>query len=203
MTLPAWASGTAYLAGARVSPTVPDGTAWLAETGGTSGGTEPTWPTAEPWTVVDGGVTWGLASTFRARCVAGVYAVLTDFRSANPTLLKGLWRARPKSMTNLDLPGAYLGPRRETVAHGSQIRQTTLTVPVTAIVPVPDNAEAETFMDDLMDALRDAFTLNYHAASGFSITSQEGADDGDQPEGGVPYLANSLAIVNTIAEGRI
>jgi len=147
-------------------------------------------------------VHWGLATSFRARCVAGVYTVLSDFRTANPTLLKGLFRARPKSMTNLDLPGAYLGTRRETVFNGSDIRQTTLSIPVTAVVPVPDNAEAETFMDDLMDGLRDAFTLHYHAASNFSITAQEAADEGDQPEGGVPYLANSLVIVNTIAEGR-
>src|SRR5690242_18555615 len=100
MTLPVWTAGTAYLLGARVTPVSPDGTVWLAESPGTSGGTQPTWPTHEPWTVVDGGVTWGLASSFRARCVAGVYDVLSDFRDANPTLLKGLAHARPKSMTN-------------------------------------------------------------------------------------------------------
>jgi hypothetical protein len=202
VTLPVWTAGTAYLVGARVTPVVADGTAWLAEVAGTSGISEPVWPTIAPWTVVDGGVTWGLASTFRARCVSGVYTVLSDLRTANPTLLKGLWKSRPKSMTNLDLPGAYLGTRREAVTHSSAIRQTTLSIPVTFVVPVPDNAEAETFMDDLMDAARDAFTLNYHAASGFSITAQDSADEGDEPEGGVPYLANSLVIVNTIAEGR-
>ena len=202
MTLPIWTATTVYAVGTRITPVTADGTVWLVETAGTSGAGEPTWPTNAPWTVTDGTVHWGLGSSFRAKCVAGVYTVLSDFRTANPTLLKGLWHARPKSMTNLDLPGAYLGTRRETVVHGSDIRQTTLSIPVTAVVPVPDNAEAELFMDDLMDGLRDAFTLHYHAASGFSITAQEAADEGDQPEGGVPYLANSLVIVNTIGEGR-
>jgi len=202
MSLPVWTALTAYIVGARATPVVADGTVWLVETAGTSGAAQPTWPTNAPWTVTDGTVHWGLGSSFRARCVAGDYTVLSDFRTANPTLLKGLARARPKSATNLDLPGAFLGPRREQVVHGSNIRQTTVDVPITVLVPVPDNAEAESLMDDLMDGLRDAFTLHYHAASGFSITAQTDAAEVDEPEGGVPYLANSLVISHTIAEGR-
>ncbi len=45
-------------------------------------------------------------------------------------------------------------------------------------------------------------SLGYHAASNFSITGEDSADEGDEPEGAVPYLANTLVITNSIAEGR-
>lgn len=200
--LPTWTANTAYVVGTRVTKVADDNTVWLVETAGTSGNAEPTWPIVAPWTVADGGVSWGLASSFRRKCVVGVYGVLTSFVTANPTLLRTGRKARPKSLTNADLPCAWLDPRRETVTHGGSIRQTTLTVPVKVAVPVPDNAEAETLLDDILDGLRDAFTLNYHAVSGFAITGQDSADEFDEPEGGVPYLVNTLLVVNTIAEGR-
>jgi hypothetical protein len=57
-------------------------------------------------------------------------------------------------------------------------------------------------MDAIMDGLRDAFTLAYHAANGVSITAQGVANDQDLPELGVPYLANIISIVSTVSEGR-
>jgi hypothetical protein len=202
MGLPAWAANTAYVVGTRVTKVADDNSVWLVETAGTSGNTEPTWPTTAPWTVTDGGVSWGLASSFRRKCVVGINTVLTDFVAANPTLVRSVRKSRPKSLTNTDLPCVWLGVRREVVTHGSQIRQTTLTVPVSVAVPVPDNAEAELLLDDILDGLRDAFTLNYHAASGFAISAQEDADEADEPEGATPYLVNTIAIVNTIGEGH-
>jgi hypothetical protein len=63
-------------------------------------------------------------------------------------------------------------------------------------------AQAEAQMDAIMDGLRDAFTLAYHAANAVSISAQSLAQDVDLPELGVPYLANVIGIVSTIAEGR-
>ena len=54
----AWASGTIYTANTRRLPTVPTGFSYVATTGGTSGSTEPVWPTERLATVVDGTVTW-------------------------------------------------------------------------------------------------------------------------------------------------
>jgi len=62
MSLPVWVAGTGYLVHSRVTPVTPDGTVWRATVAGTSAGTEPTWPSVAPWTVVDGGVTWIRAS---------------------------------------------------------------------------------------------------------------------------------------------
>lgn len=57
---PAWAATTAYATTSPhfVTPTVPNGWRYECTTGGTSGGTEPTWPTTLGATVVDGTVTW-------------------------------------------------------------------------------------------------------------------------------------------------
>jgi hypothetical protein len=52
-----WAASTAYTAGANVMPTTKNGFYYTA-TAGTSGATQPTWPTTDLATVVDGGVTW-------------------------------------------------------------------------------------------------------------------------------------------------
>ena len=54
----AWASGTIYPTNTRRLPTVPTGFSYVATTGGTSGSTEPVWPTERLATVVDGTVTW-------------------------------------------------------------------------------------------------------------------------------------------------
>jgi hypothetical protein len=53
-----WAATTAYVVGDIRKPTVYNGRRYEATVAGTSGGSEPTWPTTIGATVVDGGVTW-------------------------------------------------------------------------------------------------------------------------------------------------
>src|ERR1700690_3710870 len=52
-----WAGTTAYTAGTIILPTVDNGRCFYCSVGGTSGGSEPTWPGRYPG-VVDGTVTW-------------------------------------------------------------------------------------------------------------------------------------------------
>lgn len=59
-TVPAWAASTAYAAGIQRRPTTRNGFRYTASAG-TSGATEPTWPTTLDATVVDGTVTWTCA----------------------------------------------------------------------------------------------------------------------------------------------
>ncbi len=67
ITAPAsWAASTAYVAasaydakiGSVVKPTVQNGWNYLCTIGGTSAGSQPTWPTSLSATVADGSVTW-------------------------------------------------------------------------------------------------------------------------------------------------
>ncbi len=200
--VPAWRANTAYLLGARVSEVTDNGLVWQAQVGGTTGNAEPTWPTIPPWTVTDGSVTWMLASSFRQQTVAGVAVVLAAFKAANPTLLVQVQNARPRSASNFTMPGAWIDARNEVATFAHDIRFTTLTTPVVVAVQISDNVQSETLMDAIMDGLRDAFTLAYHAANGVSITAQGVANDQDLPELGMPYLANIISIVSTVSEGR-
>ena len=200
--VPAWTANHVYAIGARVSKVTNDGLIFQASVAGTSGNAQPTWPSAPPWTVVDNTVTWMLASSFRQQVVAGVATVLAAFQTANPTLLVQTMTARPRSGSTFTMPGAYIDARNETTIFMHDIRQTTLTTPIVVLVQISDNQQAEAQMDAIMDGLRDAFTLAYHAANAVSISAQAVATDTDLPELGVPYLANVIGIVSTIAEGR-
>ncbi len=200
--VPAWKAATAYLTGARVSKVADDGLIFQAETTGTSGNAEPTWPTTPPWTVIDSGVTWMLASSFRVQSAAGVASVLNAFKASNPTLLVQVMTARPRGASTFTMPGAWIQARSETVSFEHDIRYTVVTVPVVIAVQVSDNQQAEAQMDAIMDGLRDAFTLAYHVTSSVSITAQTAAADTDLPELGDPYLANIIAIASTVQEGR-
>jgi hypothetical protein len=161
-TTPPWVALTAYLVGGRVTPVTPNATSWYATTNGTSGAMEPTWPTTDPWTVVDGGVTWGLASSARALFVSELYNALVSFRAANPTLLAGVLNARPKSLSNASLPVAWVGSRNETLVHTGALRTRTFSgLTVEVADTVPDNDQAEARMDILIDGLMDLFTATF------------------------------------------
>lgn len=62
----AWASTTAYTEGQRVKPTAANGYNYRCATAGTSGGTEPEWPTLLGAQVPDGTVLWQCVSAIGA-----------------------------------------------------------------------------------------------------------------------------------------
>ncbi len=53
-----WAASTAYNIGDIVRPTAGNGHLYQCAIAGTSGGSQPTWPTTRGGSVTDGGVTW-------------------------------------------------------------------------------------------------------------------------------------------------
>lgn len=60
----AWGASTSYTVGDKVIPVAsPNGFYYQATVGGTSGSSEPSWPTAIGGTVADGGVTWTCEGT--------------------------------------------------------------------------------------------------------------------------------------------
>jgi hypothetical protein len=61
-----WAATTAYSAGDYIIPTTPNTRFYKCTTAGTSGASEPTWPTTTGGTVVDGTVTWTDMGTIEA-----------------------------------------------------------------------------------------------------------------------------------------
>lgn len=205
MNLPTWLPNHAYIVGTRVTPvtpTTPPTTFWVL-VAGTSAGTQPVWPTMEPWTVVDGGVTWGLASSFRQAAVAGVRTTLNAFKTANPTLLLQVMGSEPQSFDAVSKPFAYITGRDETMTLGNQLRTRTLAgLGVAVIDVVPNNVEAEARMDILIDGLVDAFTAAFHAIDGYSILQPVSVTE-FLPAGGSTYIGNRISLASTFkTEGR-
>lgn len=75
-----WTASTAYTVGQYVTPTTSNGRLYKCTTAGTTGASQPTWPTTNAGTVVDGGVTWTeqttalLGGTFPTEVSGGSYA---------------------------------------------------------------------------------------------------------------------------------
>jgi len=62
-TIPAWQPNTIYTVGTKVQPTVFNNHFYVSTVTGTSGSSEPLWPTIEGATVIDGTVKWQEKST--------------------------------------------------------------------------------------------------------------------------------------------
>lgn len=72
-----WAATTAVTAGTLKKPTVSNGHYYRCKTAGTTGGTQPTWPTTAQATVADGTVLWEEAGVLGVDTLAGG-GVLTE-----------------------------------------------------------------------------------------------------------------------------
>lgn len=204
--IPAWQATHAYSAGAVVSETtgLP---LWRATVAGTSAGAEPTWPAGSPYSVVDGGtLTWVLNTTFRQDVHAGIVTTLAAFRTANPTLIRKLWHARPDSFTLGDLPAAVVGNLTESIATRQGIRQRQMDgFTVTIVDQQVIAAEADDRMNGVVDALMDYITEAYHMASGTSIVEPIGVFDGEAgivEAENLSWFSNVITFRASVMEGR-
>lgn len=77
---PAWATAIAYSLGAAVRPVTRNTFVYEATTAGTSGATEPVWPTTAGGTVVDGTATWTCRTN---RVLAAAVMAPADYTLAN------------------------------------------------------------------------------------------------------------------------
>lgn len=118
-TVPTWVHGTVYVANAIIRPTVDNGFFYYASPGGTSGGSEPTWPTGVGSSVVDNDITWFRSTAYPAdNDVAGtmiltgmnLYGQLNDAIIASEILVSGIVTSAGASFNFL--PGVYFGEFR-------------------------------------------------------------------------------------------
>lgn len=205
--VPAWVAGHTYAAGAVVSEVGMVLPLWRATTGGTSAGSEPSWPVAAPWTVADNSVTWTLNTTFRQDVHAGITTTLHDFQTANPTLLRAVWHARPASFTLGELPCAVMGNMTESISIANGVRQRRMDGFTVEIVDrAPDSQEADDRMNALVDAILDYLTAAYHMASGRSIVEPIAVTDGDtgiNEATNLAWYSNVITFRAYVMEGRV
>jgi hypothetical protein len=89
LAAPAWSGSTAYSLGDIVMPASPNGHSYRVVSAGTSGGSEPSWPTGGG-SVSDGGVVWQDYSGYLPELIAPVDAVNPPLVSAGaPTFSNG------------------------------------------------------------------------------------------------------------------
>jgi hypothetical protein len=104
-TAPDWAATTAKTAGALVKPTVSNGHYYRCTTGGTTGSSQPTWPTTPGATVTDGTVVWTEAGLLGVDDLAGG-GVLIDPIDTSAESVARVMRHGSVVAANLDVAGA-------------------------------------------------------------------------------------------------
>jgi hypothetical protein len=142
-----------------------------------------------------------MATTFRNDIAAGIETVLTTFRTAHPTLLLGVHRARPESFP--DLPVAYIDHRPEAITHSQGTRTRTMQPSVVVVRRITDNAETMAAFDTLVDLLVDAFTASPQFAPD-TIWDQLTVADEDAHFGDYDFAAVRFTFGDvSIMEGRV
>jgi hypothetical protein len=140
----------------------------------------------------------------RSDFVAGLVSVLNTYKTAHPTLLRGVYTARPEGSA-FEKPCAYVGARDESVTHDSGLRTRTfdgLTVWVLDTFPV--NQETSDRMDDLVDGLMDAFTAAPHAGGTNTVISVTRVQDTEVTMGDAIYRAAVFTFAQgVVQEGRL
>jgi hypothetical protein len=76
-----WTASTAYSVGAKVSPTTANGYYYECTTAGTSGTTQPSWPTTEGATVQDGTVVWTCRYLGTIKLIQGTNTLSCRFKN--------------------------------------------------------------------------------------------------------------------------
>lgn len=143
-----------------------------------------------------------MVTTFRSDIASGLLTILEAFITANPTLLRRAYRARPASW-NTDLPAAWVETRNEVVAHDSGVRTRTMTPSVLVVDRLTDNTETMDRMDDLVDALLDHFTASPHITTTTIWDALSVTDETEQLPDGSWVTAVRFTFGNvSIREGR-
>ena len=116
-----WAATTAYALGDTVNPTSgkENGFKYVCTTAGTSGASEPTWPTTEGATVVDGTVTWtcydghhiGSGADGGSLSFTNLDKLIDLVKGGKPDMLLMSRRSRRKIQNLIRLSGAVLETR--------------------------------------------------------------------------------------------
>ncbi len=205
---PTWQANTAYTLTAVVIPTSTTfaGYTWRCTTAGTSGNTEPTWPTdpSVTPTVTDGGVTWSVGTGFRQAIQYGIGSLVQTFATANPTIIRRVMTVRPRAF--VEFPTFYVGDLNETIDTSAGVRTRTFTGFSCYLVDfLGEQIESNDRMNFAADVLTDLFTLNYHAISGRSILQHIATNDTEVTDeaGAVVYPALEFQFgLTKLAEGR-
>lgn len=140
----------------------------------------------------------------RTDFVTGLVSVLNTYKTANPTLLRAVYTARPAGPA-FEKPCAYVGSRDETTTHDSGLRTRTFVgLTLWILDTFPDNQQTADRMDILVDGLQDAFTAAPHAGGGNTVISVTSVNDTEVTMGEAIYRAAVFTFAQgVVQEGRL
>lgn len=140
----------------------------------------------------------------RVEFVAGLMSVLSTYKTANPTLLRGVYTARPDGPA-FEKPCAYVGSRDEATTHDSGLRtRTFLGLTVWVLDTFPVDQQTLDRMDTLVDGLQDAFTAAPHAGGTNTVISVTSVADTEVTMGDAIYRAAVFTFAQgVVQEGRL
>ena len=199
----AWQANHSYSLLAVVKPTTFTGFTWRVTTAGTSGGTEPVWPSVGTDTIADGSVTWSRGTGFTQAFQANLVSLMTAFAQANPTIIKGIYTTRPLSLNAMALPGWFLDDITEQSNVMNGVRQRQLTADTFWVTTLGDPRVPNDQSNFMRDVLADLITQNYHQISGQSIITYAMNTDTEFPEANSDFPALHIQVIATVMEGRI
>lgn len=142
-----------------------------------------------------------MTTTFRTDARAGLYALLTGFSAANPSMLTGTFTVRPEGFTG-DYPIGFVDLLSETVTHTSGVRTRTMTPSVVIVGESRLNAEHVAQFDVIADTFLDYATAVPHIVTG-TIWDRMSVEDYDETIGEQLRPAVRFTFANlSIQEGR-
>lgn len=143
-----------------------------------------------------------MPTSWRSDVAAGLFTMLTDFRTANPTYLHNVYRSRPKTFN--DRPLAFVGSRNEPlIEHTSGIRRRTSTPQVVIVYAARDYTdEMADIRDDVVDAFLDFATARPHAISATTLVEPRATEDVELALDDAYYPATVVTFAAVIQEGR-
>ena len=112
----------------------------------------------------------------RQDLVSGVTTMMAAFISANPTLLKRHFRARPESLVT-DWPCSWLDLRPEGVSYDAAMRDRTFSPSIVFVAGTGDNDQMMALLDSIVDAFTDHLDSYPHILTGSAWSEGTWSDE--------------------------
>ena len=202
---PYWLPSHTYVIGAYVLPSTFTGWLWVCSQAGISDVTEPAWPAVpdpNQAPITDNTVVWTLTTGWRQALHAGLITTLTNYRTANPTIVHKVAHVRPSTFSG-DIPLFYLGAMDEedTLTQGTWKRL--IEAEVFYVDVQPDPEQLDNRVNFVVDTIMDTLAAAFHAADPRSIMEpQVLVEPRDFDEKGALYAAVMFKVRGYITVGR-
>lgn len=142
-------------------------------------------------------------TTARRDLRTGLFALGTDFMSANPTLMQRAYKRRPPGFSTGNLPALYIGALNEQVRHDSGLRDRDFEAQIGLVfTPLGSEAEVADDVDTTVDYFLDYVTTHPRAAGSNTVLQVTSVRDVELDMDDVVYPTALVTLAYLVQEGR-